>query len=186
MYDNKLVREISGFYLLLLRLFGIYLFHHFSNDEISITFNEVESFAESFAGSFRYDDIVEQIAVIKSMTAQFGRNASKSNLLEFVAFSKSISPYFLDTGRDINVIQFITIIESIVLYFPHGVGYDDILELFLATESHFTNDGHTLRNGETCLITHAIDEALLIGSINSLSIIVEVITVNLLKGEVEH
>ena len=146
----------------------------------------MESLAESFAGTSRYNDIVEKIAVIKSMTAQFGRNASKSNLLEFVAFSKSISPYFLYTGRDINVIQFITIIESIVLYFLHRVGYDDILELFLATESHFTNDGHTLRNGETCLITHAIDEALLVCRINSLSIIVKVITVNLLKGKVEY
>ena len=146
----------------------------------------MESLAESFAGTSRYNDVVEKIAVIKSMTAQFGRNASKSNLLEFVAFSKSISLYLLNTGRDINVIQFITIIESIVLYFFHGVGYDDILELLLATESHFTNDGHTLRNGEIRFITHAIDEALLVCRINSLSIIVKVITVNLLKGKVEY
>ena len=146
----------------------------------------MESLAESFAGTCRYNNIVEKIAVIKSMTAQFGRNASKSNLLEFVAFSKSISLYLLDAGRDINVIQFITIIESIVLYFFHGVGYDDILELLLATESHFTNDGYTLRNCETCLITHAIDEALLVCRINSLSVIVKVITVNLLKGKVEY
>ena len=93
------LHSLYVFLFIVLRFGIIFLSGNFNNEEISISVNKMESLAESFAGTSRYNDIVEKIAVIKSMTAQFGRNASKSNLLEFVAFSKSISPYFLDTKQ---------------------------------------------------------------------------------------
>lgn len=99
---------------------------------------------------------------------------------------KGIAFYFFHACGYINVIQFVTIVESIVFYFFHTVGNNDVLELFLATERHLANGCHSLWNVETLSLAHAVNEALLVGSVHGITVKLEAVAVDFLQGEVEY
>ena len=137
-------------------------------------------FTEELAAACWNDDVVQLVAVIESMTAQLFWSSCESNLLQFVAFSESVCSDSFHAGRYINVIQFITIIECIMFNLLHRTRDDDMRQLFLATESHLSDNLYSLRNRKTGIMVHVVNQALLVGGIDCLAVKLKVIAVNLL------
>ena len=62
----------------------------------------------------------------------------------------------------------------------HRTRDDDMRQLFLATESHLSDNLYSLRNRKTGIMVHVVNQALLVGGIYCPAVKLKVIAVNLL------